>query len=60
MYSVYVGETGNEEGHLYGCYVTLRGAKIGAGKGRAAYGGDGWSVIRDTESALVIKSGAQS
>ena len=60
MIRVYVGENGNEQGHLYGCYDTLRGAKIGAGKGRAAYGGDGWSVIRDTESALEIKGGAQS
>ena len=60
MFSVYVGEKGNENGHLYGCYDTLRGAKIGAGKGRAAYGGDGWSVIRDTGSDLVIKGGAQS
>lgn len=50
MFRVYVGEKGNERGKLVGTYDFIRSAKIMAGKARAAYGGDGWSVIEDTVS----------
>lgn len=50
MFRVFVGEKGNERGHLVGNYDTIRGAKIMAGKARKEYGGGGWSVIEDTVS----------
>lgn len=45
MYTVYVGENGNNQGHFVGSYEGLHGAKTIAGKERKVYGGDGWSLI---------------
>ena len=45
MYKVYVGEAGNNQGHLVGSSKSLRGAKAIATSARKAYGGDGWSMI---------------
>jgi hypothetical protein len=52
-YKVYVGEVGNNEGHLVGSTKNLRGAKMIAGRERNKYKGDGWSVIRGDDGTEI-------
>lgn len=58
-YRIYVGEVGNEVGHLVGSTKSLRGAKQIAGRERNKYDGDGWSVIRG-DDGTEIKAGRRN
>jgi len=46
IYTVTVGEAGNEQGHNVGRSLTLRGAKCILTRNLKRYGGDGWGIIR--------------
>lgn len=52
-YKIYVGEVGNEQGHLVGATRSLRGAKQIAGRERNKYDGDGWSIIRGDDGTEI-------
>ncbi len=46
VYTVFVGEKGNEQGHAVGTSTCLKQSRIMARWEVKKYGNDGWTVIR--------------